>query len=143
MLLQHGIHRYRDSRPPTHRNGFNKKRPEITAVHGETRSSSQHYLLVVLVHIPVGEALPAALALVGLVFAVDHLVGAHLIQPLERFIANLTAIGPLLCGKGVQTTSDLRQVKEQRRTASPPMTPMETTETWSKPQRASTSAHRC
>lgn len=60
----------------------------------------RRYLLVVLVHVPVGEALPAALALVGLVLAVDHLVGAHLVQPLEGFIANLTTIGALLCGKG-------------------------------------------
>ena len=57
------------------------------------------YLLVILVNISVGKSLPTELAFVGLVFAVGHFVGTHLVEPLEGLITNLTIIGPFLCGK--------------------------------------------
>lgn len=92
----------RAGQPPTYRKGLKEKRWEIGAAPRE-HGRQQRYLLVVLVHVAVGEALPAALALVGLVLAVDHLVGAHLVQPLEGLVADLAAVGPFLCGEGVQT----------------------------------------
>lgn len=53
-------------------------------------------LLVILVHVSVGKALPTELAFVRFVFAVYDFVGAHLVEPLERFITNLTIIGSFL-----------------------------------------------
>lgn len=57
------------------------------------------YLLVILVHVSVGKALSTELAFVRFVFTVYDFVGAHLVKPLERFIANLTIIGSFLCEK--------------------------------------------
>lgn len=67
---------------------------------GQRDGIGERYLLVILVHVPVGEPLSAEPALVRLVLAVYHLVGAHLVQPLERLVTNLTVIGPSLCGTG-------------------------------------------
>jgi len=50
-------------------------------------------LLVILVNISVGKSLSTKLAFVRLIFAVYYFVGAHLIEPLERFITNLAIIG--------------------------------------------------
>lgn len=54
------------------------------------------HLLVILVDVAVGELLPAQLALVRLVLAVDNLVRRHLVQPLEGAVANLTRVRPFL-----------------------------------------------
>lgn len=54
------------------------------------------YLLVILVHVPVGKALSAELALVRLVLTVYDFVGPHLVEPLERLITDLTVIGSFL-----------------------------------------------
>lgn len=57
------------------------------------------YLLVILVNISVRKALSTKLAFVRLIFTVYYFVGAHLIEPLERFITNLTIIGSFFCEK--------------------------------------------
>lgn len=57
------------------------------------------HLLVILVDVAVGELLPAQLALVRLVLAVDNLVRRHLVQPLEGAVANLTSVRPFLWKK--------------------------------------------
>lgn len=51
---------------------------------------------MVLVDVPVGKLLPTQLTLVGLVFAVDDLMGRHLIQTLERTTADLTGVRTFL-----------------------------------------------
>lgn len=111
--------RPRDSPPPTHRTSFKRQTTGNHSSKSARKASdpmTSFYLLVVLVDVPVGEPLPAELALVGLVFTVDDLVGAHLVQPLEGFVTNLACIGPLLCGKRAETvSSDLHGVKDKDR----------------------------
>lgn len=55
------------------------------------------HLLVVLVHVAVGELLPAQFAFVGFVLAVDDLVGRHLVQALEGAATDLAGVRSLLC----------------------------------------------
>lgn len=50
---------------------------------------------MVLVNVSVSKALATELALVGFVLTVDHFVGAHLIEPLEGLVTDLTVIRPL------------------------------------------------
>lgn len=57
------------------------------------------HLLVILVDVAVGELLPAQLALVRLVLAVDDLVRRHLVQPLEGAVADLAGVRPFLWEK--------------------------------------------
>lgn len=55
------------------------------------------HLLVVLVDVAMSELLPAQLAFVGFVLAVDDLVSRHLVQTLEGAAADLTGVRSLLC----------------------------------------------
>lgn len=57
------------------------------------------YLLVILVNISVGKSLSTKLAFVRFIFTVYYFVSTHLIEPLERFITNLTIIGSFFCEK--------------------------------------------
>lgn len=69
------------------------------------------YLLVILVNISVGKSLSTKLAFVRFVFTVYYFVSTHLIEPLERFITNLTIIGSFFCEKWVETISYLHKGK--------------------------------
>lgn len=51
---------------------------------------------MILIDVAVGKLLPAQLALVRLVLAVDNLVCRHLVEPLEGAVANLTGVWPFL-----------------------------------------------
>lgn len=68
---------------------------------------------MILVDVAVCELLPAQLTFVRFVFAVNDLVSGHLVQALERAIADLAGIRPLLCSVAGDTDSGQQRLRTQ------------------------------